>query len=412
MNNGRADTMQEKKWQEEAGLQESVLDDLVLKALYTSDDRTDPQNAISLLADNAFISDWQVGSAKDFTGMSLEDLSDWCRKYYVQSISTGDEDILDSLYLPARVYLPNIRFRIPVHQPDYRTGQFLKILRNADPFNHQYIQSIEMDVLSEFLKDPEINPAHGYNHIAECADDISANIPCRWLKTDGAVYADYAVAATDQLAFLLCAANENFAQLLYRNIPADVIMQSLQVDLAVGTDFFIEIAKLKAFRLVWANFISGYIDPDDGIEPSEPLLHVRTAKNIYFEKAGYENLLRSTTSALSAVLGGAHILTVLTHAENDHAHRLAVNVQQMLNFESHINSYKQSADGSYLIESLSLQIAEKAWNKFRELEKEGGFITAVKNGAIQETMKKAKMQYEEDIRSGKKMIVGINKYEN
>lgn len=172
---------------------------------------------------------------------------------------------------------------------------------------------------------------------------------------------------------------------------------------AVGSNYFFEIAKLRAARMLWAQAASAF-----GIEAPEALrmrIHARTAlanKSIYDP---YTNLLRSTTEALSAVIGGCDALTVMPAR---YPERLARNVQLVLKEESHLDGVADPAGGSYYVEALTDALAREAWKLFQQIEQQGGFAAA--QGFVDEALAASRAAKEKALATRRKTLVGVNNY--
>jgi methylmalonyl-CoA mutase len=168
---------------------------------------------------------------------------------------------------------------------------------------------------------------------------------------------------------------------------------------AVGSNYFFEIAKLRAARILWAQAARAFGAPED------MYLYVRTAianKSLYDP---YTNLLRVTTEALSAVLGGCDALIVEPF---EFSQRLATNLQLLLKHESHLNEASDPAAGSYYIEWLTDAMAREAWKLFQEVEAKGGSAQA--QGFIEDTLTASRKALEAAVASRRRTLVGVNNY--
>ena len=144
----------------------------------------------------------------------------------------------------------------------------------------------------------------------------------------------------------------------------------MQFSMYIGKSYFVEIAKLRAFKILWANFLKAW-----GAEPVYPVQDVRFFPGDYTGDL-YTNMIRATTMAMSAVLGGANRLTVLPYDAGREAEavyprafarRVARNVQHLLQLESGFAELADPAAGSYYLEKLTAQLASSAWEKFQKL---------------------------------------------
>jgi methylmalonyl-CoA mutase len=218
-----------------------------------------------------------------------------------------------------------------------------------------------------------------------------------------------------ELAFGLAYANEYLARLTAKEIPVDDIAPNIKFHYAVGSSYFLEIAKIRAARFLWAKVVNAYGPSHAGITRTH--IHSVTAdwnKTIYDP---YVNMLRTTTEAMSAILGGANSLTVkpfnaVFEKPTDFSERIARNQQLILKEESYLDKIVDPAAGSYYIEQLTDSLIEAAWKLFLEIDDAGGFIEAFKKGIIQQQIKQNADERNKSIASRKKILVGSNQYPN
>ena len=177
-----------------------------------------------------------------------------------------------------------------------------------------------------------------------------------------------------ELATILAKGAEYLARLQKAGVPAVTAQPFIQCSVAIGPSYFLEIAKLRALRLLWAQMLQGF-----GVQSPQPLtLVVHFAPETQGEDP-YSNMIRATTQALSAVIGGADRLHVLPadaytgQPPSDFTRRIARNVQHLLRLESFLDKTVDPAAGSYYIETLTEQLALKAWDKFVELDSARAF---------------------------------------
>lgn len=177
-----------------------------------------------------------------------------------------------------------------------------------------------------------------------------------------------------ELARLLAKISEYITYLKLNRIQPQTIIHHMTVELHVGTSYLLEIAKLRAFRLLWGNLLKGF-----GMNPLQPLkLLVHTSQEDFVEDAN-QNMIRSTTMAMSAALGGAtaiHILPsdVRTGQSTDFSRRIARNIHHLLTMESHLHHVVDPTAGSYYIEQATHMLAEQAWKLFQGIEQNGGYL--------------------------------------
>lgn len=224
------------------------------------------------------------------------------------------------------------------------------------------------------------------------------------ISINAALYQNAGANMVQQIAYSLAHANE------YLNrIPT--IHQSIVFEIAVGSNYFFEIAKLRAFRLLFQLIAKEYYHDKDChllVTPS------KRNKTLYDYNM---NMLRTTTECMSAIIGGADAVANLPydaiyHKNNEFGDRIARNQLVILKNESYFNKVNNPADGSYYIETLTQQLAEKSLQLFKEIEANGGFLKQLNEGIIkrkiQESADKEQMLFD----ANKEILIGTNKYQN
>ncbi len=180
-----------------------------------------------------------------------------------------------------------------------------------------------------------------------------------------------------ELAILLAKGSEYLVQLEHLGVKAQVACQHLRFSVSVGNDFFMELAKIRALRLLWALVLKGF-----GVEET-PQIHIHALTSAVAQTEDeYSNMIASTTQAMSATIAGADSLTVLPAdmvfgSSNDFTKRIARNVQHILKHESYFDRVVDPAEGSYYIEKMTEEIADLAWLKFKKIEATGGLLALV-----------------------------------
>ncbi|MCI4670796.1 MAG: methylmalonyl-CoA mutase family protein [Bacteroidia bacterium] len=218
---------------------------------------------------------------------------------------------------------------------------------------------------------------------------------------------------TQQIAFALSTVVEylDLHGKTLSNIHMDEIFRNLSFTFSVGNNFFLEIAKFRAFRMLFAKLASVYGVHDAKL--ASPFIIGKTSgfyQNVY---DSYNNLLRNTTSAISGIFGGVQAMVVrpfdsLTEESNPTSARLARNIQHLLRHESHLDQVIDPAGGSYYVEKATDALGEAAWKLFQEIENRGGFSSMVSEGAIQQLIGEARKAKEAALNSQKEAIIGLN----
>ena len=223
---------------------------------------------------------------------------------------------------------------------------------------------------------------------------------------DATGYHNSGATAVQQLAYTLAHANE------YLNHFGDQLKnQTLTFKVAVGSNYFFEIAKIRALRLLYASLASEYKLPETCHILATPALRNKTLYDYN------TNLLRTTTEVMSAVLGGANAICSLAydaiyHKTNEFGQRIARNQLLILKHESYFDQVTNPAEGAYYIEALTTQLSEQALALFKELEAGGGLVTQLIEGKIQNKIKETAEKEQALFDKGEKILVGTNKYQN
>jgi len=219
----------------------------------------------------------------------------------------------------------------------------------------------------------------------------------------------------EELAFSLAAGAEYLTQLTEKGLSVNKVAPRLRFRFATGSNYFLEIAKYRAVRLLWAHIVKAYGPSRDDI--AKMTIHAVTSK---WNKAIYDpyvNMLRTTTEAMSSIVAGIDSLTVGPFSEpfgkiDDFAERIARNQQLLLKEESYLDQVADPAAGSYYVESLTDAIASEAWKLFLDVDSKGGFLEAVNTGFIQNRIRTTSQKRETDLANRKEVILGVNQYPN
>lgn len=228
------------------------------------------------------------------------------------------------------------------------------------------------------------------------------------IPVNAGLYEEAGASTVNELAIALAHTNEYFNLL---NTSHGLKNKTLHFNFSIGPDFFTEIAKFRAFRKLVVLLQEQY-------SINFPIhIHAQTAQIDKSVLDIYNNMLRTTTEAMSAVIGGANSLCVLPYNEgfsevNEFSARIARNQQHILKDESYLNKVADIASGSYYIESITDALAERAWEQFKVIEAKGGFIACLKSGYIQDIINKDAEILLNETKEGKLVLLGVNKYQN
>ncbi|MBC5773866.1 methylmalonyl-CoA mutase small subunit [Pontibacter sp. KCTC 32443] len=235
------------------------------------------------------------------------------------------------------------------------------------------------------------------------------------ITISGTNFSSIGASATQEIAYTLSAAVAYMHRLTNAGESAESVLQDMQFHMAAGTNYFFEIAKLRAMRLLWAAVVDAYMAP-----PSlAARLRIHSSTSSWYQTTldPYVNMLRVTTEAMSAVIAGADSLTVSPfdstfRSSEEFSERIARNVSIILKEEAYLDKAIDPAAGSYYLESLTNQLATKAWELFQEVEAKGGFEAAYESGFILGSITEVSRRKFRDIATGRMVLVGTNKYPN
>ena len=238
----------------------------------------------------------------------------------------------------------------------------------------------------------------------EKLNQISQKTALNFLSIDANLYHNAGATMVQQLAYTLAHVNEYFNRITEIKTP-------ITIEIAVGTNYFFEIAKLRALRLLFNTLALEY-----NYALGSKIIAVPSKRN----KTLYDyntNMLRTTTECMSAILGGADYISNLAydaiyHKDNEFGDRIARNQLLILKNESYFDKVSNPADGTYYIESLTQQLAEKSLVLFKEIEANGGFISELIEGNIQKKITESHKKEQELFDIGKEILLGTNKFPN
>ena len=218
-----------------------------------------------------------------------------------------------------------------------------------------------------------------------------------------------------ELAYTLADGMEYVRAALSKGLDIDDFAPRLSFFFAIGTDFFMEIAKLRAARTLWYKIMK-----DFGAKNEKSLIlrtHCQTSGVSLTEKDPYNNIIRTSYEALSAILGGTQSLHTNSFDEaialpTDESARIARNTQLILQNETGVTNTVDPLAGSYFIESLTDELSKKAWEIIEEIESLGGMTKAVKAGVPKLKIEESATKKQAKVDSGSRVVVGVNKFKN
>lgn len=365
-----------------------------VKPLYHSDEEittfTSNTKATEFsILQNIFVHDIQMSNrkVKDSLDRGAESI-----RFTIESDKIEVAKLMENLPLENVTYYFNLPFL---------SVEYVKLLNDFASTNKATF-IVQIDPIGQLAK--EGNWFENLNPDFEKLNEIAKNTTNAFLTIQSGSYQNAGANMVQQLAYTLAHVNEYF-----NRIPS--INQPITIEVSVGTNYFFEIAKLRALRLLFKTLAVEYNHTFDCHIVATP---TKRNKTLYDYNV---NMLRTTTECMSAILGGANAVSNLAydaiyHKDNEFGDRISRNQLLILKEESYLDKVNNPADGAYYIETLTEQLAEKALELFKEMEANGGFITQLIEGTIQRKISESAQKEQDLFDSGKEILLGTNKYPN
>lgn len=244
---------------------------------------------------------------------------------------------------------------------------------------------------------------------------VSGASQIRALGIRGDSFTNAGATAVQELAFTLSYLVGYWDNLSDRGVSIEELIHHTEVALGVGDDFYTDLAKFRAMRTLLHYILDAY-----QIKNPNPYLIPLRAISSTINKTLYDpdgNILRNTTEALAATLGGAQYLTLRPHdlqfkPASVFGQRMALNIQHLLQDESHVHRVHNPAEGSFFLENITQQLIEKSWQLFLEIEADGGLVPWQASGKLNSKLAENKALTQKLVAEQKKVLIGINRYIN
>lgn len=358
-----------------------------------------PEKAFAILQ-NIFVHD--VKKSNERASDSLQRGAESIR-FTLENENISIEELMHNLPVKETqyfFYLPFLSIDCVTKITDFATKNEANFSIQIDPIGQltkdgNWFESLEKDF-------EKLNTIATNSHPLERCPTGGVAIP--FLNISSGTYQNAGANMVQQLAYTLAHINEYFNRI-------STIKQPITIEVSVGTNYFFEIAKLRALRLLFNTLAKEYNHNFDCVIIATPS---KRNKTIYDYNV---NMLRTTTECMSAILGGANAIANLPydslyHKDNEFGDRIARNQLLVLKHESYFDKVNNPADGAYYIESITEQLAEKALLLFKDIEANGGFITQLIEGTIQRKISDSATKEQELFDIGKETLLGTNKYPN
>ena len=277
--------------------------------------------------------------------------------------------------------------------------------------------TIQNDILKEFMvRNTYIYPpAHSMRIVSDIISYTAEKMPLyNSISISGYHMQEAGANQVQELAFTIADGLEYVRAAINKGLKVDDFAPRLSFFFAIGMNFFMEIAKLRAARWLWANLMKKYFNPQN----TKSLMlrtHCQTSGVSLQEQDPYNNVIRTAYEAMSAVLGGTQSLHTNALDEamalpTDFSARIARNTQLILQEETGVSNVVDPLAGSYYVEKLTADLADAAWQLIEEVDEMGGMTKAVAAGMPKLRIEETAARRQADIDRGDQVIVGVNKY--
>ncbi|MFL0353734.1 methylmalonyl-CoA mutase subunit beta [Xanthomarina sp. GH4-25] len=363
-----------------------------VKPFYHADEFSSLPNVSSSLAtkwlicDTIFVSDVKKSNhfAKEFLSRGAQSI-----KFIIPSKDVS----INELLIGIDAYATSLYFEL-----QFLDSEFVKKLIAFSSKTKIYILT---DIVGNLAKTGNwfTTLQEDHNHFETIINNTST------CSVDLSLYQNAGATMVQQLAYSLAHTNE------YLNHLENKKDLKIIFTVSVGTNYFFEIAKLRALRILWKSLASEYNITSDCHIFATP---TKRNKTLYDYNT---NLLRTTTECMSAILGGSNTVNNLAydaiyHKNNEFGNRISRNQLLVLKHESYFDKVNNPADGTYYIESITQQLAEKALELFKDIEANAGFLKQLKEGIIQRKIKESAQNEQTQFNTGEDVLLGTNKHPN
>tara|TARA_R110001592_G_scaffold95324_2_gene274707 strand:- start:7002 stop:8393 length:1392 start_codon:yes stop_codon:yes gene_type:complete len=238
--------------------------------------------------------------------------------------------------------------------------------------------------------------------------NIQNNASLKTISIRGDYYSNAGASITQELAYTLSHAVEYIDQLTELGLSSEKVINNITFSLGINSNYFFEIAKIRAFRILWQIVTEAY-----GVKITNTYIHSQTTSYNIAAQDAQTNILRTTTEGMSAILGGCNSLSITPfnfayENPSDFTLRVARNIQIIIKEEAYLNKVQDISKGSYYIENLTDQLVTKVLNLFKDIENNGGFLANIQNDHIQNNIHLVNSKKEQEYKDGSRSLLGVN----
>lgn len=334
--------------------------------------------------------------------------------------------IFDDSYQPTEKDIEDLleNIRVDVMEVNFKTAYPVLLLEIIDSLARKYNRDLDSikgsvfcDPISEYScgNKTEFDSLDEFTKVEQLLKTAEHLVNYHCLTIDGSIFHNSGATTVSEMALSISMAVEYLNRLTDKGFSADELGKHIRFNFATGASYFVEIAKLRALRFLWAKIMNEYgINDADSAKMYIHSVSSSRNKTIYDP---YVNMLRTTTETMSAALGGADSITVIPfdiplNKDSVLGKRIARNQQLLLKGESYFDKVNDPAAGSYYIETITDNLIQSAWKLFLEIEEKGGYLKAFESGYISELISQEADELLKDAAFRKRIILGTNQYPN
>ncbi|PKO99601.1 MAG: methylmalonyl-CoA mutase small subunit [Bacteroidetes bacterium HGW-Bacteroidetes-8] len=294
-------------------------------------------------------------------------------------------------------------------------SSFLKVAYTNGVNNSAIKASFDFDPLKTLTTTGNFCCTDYLTTLKNCLSQVKDYPGVRVVGVEGYAFNDAGATIVQELGYALSMGSEYMNMLMDMGFSADEAASRIKFTFAIGPNYFMEIAKFRAARMLWANIAREYGATKESSQKIN--IHAVTSQWNMTVYDPHVNLLRGTTEAMSAALGGVDSLEVLPYDYTfrepaEFSNRIAKNTQIILKEEAYFDKIVDAGAGSYYIENLTASIADSAWSLFKSCEERGGYINSLKEGSIQSEIKSTSSKRDLNIATRREILLGTNQYPN
>lgn len=298
-----------------------------------------------------------------------------------------------------------------------KSVEFAKILVayiKANKLENEFHGSIDFNPFKKALKHGVAFPGDMVAMAKEMLETVKDVPGLKVLSVNSDMLANAGAYIFQELGYALSWGAQWLTMLTDAGLDAAQVAPRIKFNMGVSSNYFMELAKFRAARMLWAQIVKQYGVSDDLCKMA---VHASTSRYNQTIYDAHVNLLRSQTETMSAALAGVDSITTVPfdtpyQTPDDFSERIARNQQFLLKEESHLDKVVDPAGGSYYVETLTVSIAAEAWKLFLAVEDKGGFLAEINNGEIQKAVRETSEKRHTDVARRKEILLGTNQYPN